>query len=106
MTTAKRRPRSRFAKGPPRPQYLQGADIDKVVMMLMALAADVSALRDRIDTHEALGDAGKQLSTDAVESFALPPERQAQREQQREAMLRRILRVVTEELESAQQEVR
>ena len=100
MTANKRLPRPRIAKGPPRPHYLQPADLDKVVMMLMALAADVSALRDRLDTHEALGDAGKALSTAAVEDYQLTPERQARREREREAMLRRILRVVTEELEA------
>lgn len=95
-----RLPRRRVAKGPPRPQYLDSPDTDKVVIMMMALAAEVSALRDRLDTHEALAEADLVATRDAVERFELDGARQAERETQRGAMLRRVLRVLTEEIDA------
>ncbi len=97
--TPARAPRKRVAKGPPRPQYLESPDVDKVVIMLLALAAEVSALRDRVDTHEALADEGSAPTRAAVEGHALPVERQGEREIRRQAMLRRVLRVLTEEVD-------
>jgi hypothetical protein len=99
----KRSPRKRVAKGPPRPQYLDSPDVDKVVIMLMALAAEVSVLRDRLDTHEGLAESGTAATAMAVEQFALTEQRQAARELQRQAMLRRLLRVLTEEVDELRQ---
>ena len=65
--------------------------------MLMTLATDVSALRDRLDTHEALAEQGKVATTDVVEAFVLDAERHRAREARRDAMLDRLLRVVVEE---------
>ncbi len=94
-----RAPRRRVAKGPPRPQYLESPDVDKVVIMLLALAAEVSALRDRVDTHEALAEGGNTPTGRAVEGYALPAERQSERETRRQAMLHRVLRVLAEEVD-------
>jgi hypothetical protein len=99
-SVAKRLPRKRVAIGPPRPQYLNSPDADKVVMMLLALAADVSALRDRLDTHEALAEKGVQPTPKKVEAFKLDDRRRSQRESQRQAMIRRVLRVLTEEVDA------
>jgi hypothetical protein len=99
-STGPRAPRKRVAKGPPRPQYLESPDTDKVVIMLVALAAEVSALRDRIDTHEALGDARRAVDSTTVEAFVLDEPRQALRESRRHAMLKRVLRVLTEEVDA------
>ena len=92
--------RKRVAKGPPRPQYLDSPDVDKVVMMMMALAAEVAVLRDRLDTHEALAEAGQASTGAAVERFVLTEQRQAKREAERHAMLKRLLRVLTEEVDA------
>lgn len=96
-----RQPRRRFARGQSRPAYLQPGDIDRVMIMLVALMSEVSALRDRIDTHEAVADLGGAVTTAAIEAYELTPDRSAMREANREAMLRRVLRVVTEERDSA-----
>ncbi len=96
---ALRKPRRRVAAGPARPRYLQGADLDRVMMMLMALMSEVSAIRDRIDTHEALADQGIAARFDAVEAFALTESRAAQRGERRDAMMKRIFRVLLEEVE-------
>ena len=92
-----RRPRPRKARGQERPQYLDSPDLDRVVIMLTSLMSEVSALRDRLDTHEALGGSGQVISTEAVEAFKLDPERHALREALRDGMLTRVLRVLFEE---------
>lgn len=65
--------------------------------MFVALMAEVSALRDRLDTHELLAEAGMVATGEAIEAAVLSPERLARREEGRHAMLKRVLRVVTEE---------
>jgi hypothetical protein len=101
-----RRPRRRWARGVDRPHYLQPGDLDSMMVMFVALMAEVSTLRDRLDTHEALADRGAAPATDAVESFSLDAERQAAREAARSAMLRRVLRAITEEREAALEHVK
>lgn len=96
-----RKPRRRFARGQARPTYLNPADVDQLMIMLVALMSEVSALRDRLDTHEAVADLGGKATTAAIEAYELTPERAAQREANRLAMLRRVLRVVTEERDAA-----
>ncbi len=96
-----RKPRRRFARGQARPSYLRPDDIDRVTIMLVALMSEVAALRDRLDTHEAVAELGGTATTAAIEAYELTPERVAQREAVREAMLKRVLRVVTEERDAA-----
>ena len=98
---APRKPRRRFARGQARPSYLQPGDVDRVMIMLVALMSEVSALRDRLDTHEAVVEMGGVVTSAAVEAYELTPERQARREAMRETMLKRVLRVVTEECDEA-----
>jgi hypothetical protein len=71
------------------------------MVMMVALMSDVSALRDRLDTHEALAELGLPATTDAVEAYELTPGRQADREIRRQGMLKRVLRAITEEREAA-----
>ncbi len=92
-----RKPRRRFARGQARPAYLHPTDVDRVMIMLVALMSEVSALRDRLDTHEAVAELGGTPTLDAVEAYELTPERHAVREANRQAMLKRVLRVITEE---------
>lgn len=99
--TLSRQPRRRFARGQSRPNYLQPADVDAVMMMLVNLMSEVSSLRDRIDTHEALAEAGAVATGEAVETYELTRERHAGREERRHAMLKRVLRVITEERDAA-----
>ena len=95
MTT---QPRKRIARGPARPRYLASRDLDRMMIMFVTLMGEVSALRDRLDTHEALADAGRTNRTDEVESFAISDERLTRREQRRLAMARRVFRVLADEL--------
>ena len=95
------KPRQRWAKGQARPRYLQPDDLDKMMIMFVALMSEVSALRDRLDTHEAVADLGGAATTAAIEAYELTPERHQQREANRHAMLTRVLRAITEERDEA-----
>jgi hypothetical protein len=96
-----RKPRRRVAVGPDRPQYLESRDLDKVMMMLVALMSEVSAMRDRLDTHEGLAEQGKSPTRAAVEGFALDAEIAQSRDQLRDQMMKRVFRVLLEETEGA-----
>ena len=98
---ASRKPRRRFARGQSRPAYLAPADVDQLMIMMVALMSEVSALRDRLDTHEAVAELGGHVTTAAIEAYELTPERTAAREENRHAMLKRVLRVITEERDAA-----
>ena len=97
-----RRPRRRWARGSSRPEYLQPGDVDQLMIMFIALMSEVSSLRDRIDTHESLALLGKMATPEAVENFRLSPKQREEREEGRQAMLKRVLRVMFEDLEAAQ----
>lgn len=97
-----RRPRMRAARGPKRPDYMGNPDLDRFMMMFTALLSDVSALRDRLDTHERLAVEGKVATPDAIEAFEPSPEDVARRSALRDAFLKRIFRVVFEDLERAE----
>ncbi len=96
-----RRPRRRWARGVERPQYLQPEDIDRLGIMMVALIGEVSALRDRLDTHEAVAELGSAVTRQAIEAYELTPARRALREAERQALLKRVLRVITEDREAA-----
>ena len=98
-----RLPRRRVAIGPARPQYMHDVETDRMMMIVTALAAEVAALRDRLDTHEALAAQGAVATHAAVEAHVPSTEHEAEREAARMAMLRRVYRVVTEELDGVRQ---
>ena len=109
MNTATSEPirsRRRVATGPARPQYLASAENDRMMMIVTALAGEVSALRDRLDTHEALAEQRLRPTAAAVEAHVPNPDQEARREAARLAMLRRVYRVVTEELDELRQGTR
>ncbi len=94
-------PRKRVAKGPRRPQYLENPELDKFMMMMTAMLAEISSLRDRLDTHEALAKRGAAIVPEAVEAYSPTAEERALRERRRDAMLNRVFRILLEELEEA-----
>lgn len=111
MTTATpsaspdRAPRMRVARGPKRPDYMGNPDHDRFMMMFTALMGEVSALRDRLDTHELLAAANTVATPEAIDNFALSPEDVARRSGMRDAMLHRVFRILMEELELAERGV-
>lgn len=100
-TSATIAPRKRVAKGPKRPQYLVNQELDKFMMMFTALMGEVSTIRERLDTHEALGGQGKAVTRETVEAFTLSLPEQEAREGARDAMMKRVFRILLEELEEA-----
>ena len=101
--TGNDKPRPRKAVGPERPRDLDAADIDKVMAALLALASEVAALRERIDSHERLAAQGLAATCDTVEGYLPDQACEAQREAWRDAYLRRLFRVITEDIEALQQ---
>ena len=95
-----RRPRPRVAKGPKRPQYFESRDLDRMMIMFVALMSEVSAIRDRLDTHEGLAELDRKLTRAEVEAYKLTEARAAERDQLRQGMLNRVFRALKEEQES------
>jgi hypothetical protein len=93
--------RRRFARGPKRPKYMNQPELDNFMMMFNALLTEFSAMKDRLDTHELLGNQGQAITTENVERFELSLSQQAARESGREAMLNRVFRILLEEREQA-----
>ena len=58
----------RVAKGP-RPYFFDDANVDKLLAMIMALAGEVSVLRERLDTHERLAKTQTWADTDNIEAY-------------------------------------
>ena len=106
QTASVRKPRRRWARGADRPTYLRPEDMDRMMVMMVALMSEVSTLRDRLDTHEAVAELGGAPTTAAIEAYELTAERQAAREANRHGMLKRVLRAITEEREAALDEAK
>jgi predicted nucleic acid-binding Zn-ribbon protein len=87
------------AKGK-RPIYLGDPQIDKLLAIVMALAGEVSVLRERLDTVERLAQAKAMFTINDIETYQ-PDEQVAQeREQWRSDYIARLLRVIEEEVDA------
>jgi hypothetical protein len=95
----KRLARKRIAKGPPRPRYFESRDQDRMMIMFVALMAEVMAIRDRLDTDETLLERTGKLSAESIEAFRPDDDKEEAREAARLAMMRRVFRVLREEFE-------
>jgi hypothetical protein len=87
--------RPRKAVGPDRPSYFNTNDIDRVMAILLALVSEVASIRDRLDTHERIAN-----TMDLVESYYPDDAAAAEREAWRNAYIRRLFRVITEDVEA------
>jgi hypothetical protein len=87
----------RKAKGR-RPIYSGDPQVDKLYAMVMALAGEVSVLRERIDTTERLLSMRGILTSADIEHYQFDEAALAERENWRTKFLERVLRVVTEEV--------
>ena len=93
-------PRPRKAVGPDRPSYFDSRDIDRVMAILLALVSEVAAMRERIDTHEQLGEQGQLPAAGAVERYRADTAVEESREVWRDAFIKRLFRVITEDVEA------
>ncbi len=87
--------RPRKATGPDRPAYFTHADLDRVMSILLALISEVSSIRDRLDTYERIAGNGA-----AVEAYLPDEPAAAERDAWRSAYIRRLFRVITEDVEA------
>jgi predicted nucleic acid-binding Zn-ribbon protein len=87
------------AKGK-RPIYLNDPQSDKLLAIVMALAGEVSVLRERLDTLERLVQAKGILSIEEIEAYQPDEQVVQEREQWRADYIARVLRVVQEEGDS------
>ena len=77
-----------------RPVYLDNPESDKLLAMVMALAGEVSVLRERLDTMERLAEAKGLVSVEEIEAYE-PDDRVVQeREQWRGAYIARLLQIL------------
>ena len=68
--------------------------------VVVALASEVSSLRERLDAHERIAGKGLLPSSELVESYRPDQEVESDRETWRDRYIRRLFRVMTEESEA------
>lgn len=87
------------AKGK-RPQYFDDPAIDRMLSIVMAIAGEVSVMRERLDTVERLLDAKGAISRTDIERYI--PDRQAgiERGMLHKEYVARILRGVQQDMEA------
>jgi hypothetical protein len=100
MTDEPKSKRPRKATGPQRLVYFDGADVDRVMAILLALTSEVASIRDRLDTHERIANAGLVATQAHVEAYRPDAAAAADREAWRDAYIRRLFRVITEDVEA------
>lgn len=88
----------RTAKGK-RPQYFSDPDVDRLLAIIVPLIAEVSVLRERLDTVERLAEQGGLFKQDDVETYVPDDKAQASRDDWREQYLERVFRITQSELE-------
>ena len=90
---------SRKAKGK-RPVYFDDPENDKLLAIVMALAGEVSVLRDRLDTVERIATSRGVLLPGEIDSYAPGEAVLDERDARRAEYLERLLRIVRHEGES------
>ncbi len=92
--------RPRKAVGPDRPAYFDADDVDRVMAILLALVSEVASIRERLDSHERIAATGALPAARAVEAYQPDAASEAEREVWRDGYLRRLFRVITEDVEA------
>ena len=87
----------KHAKGE-RPYFFDDPAVDKLLAMLLAMAGELSVLRDRQDTLERIIEEKGLISRLEVESYEPDKNVIAERDAQREEYLKQILRIVDVEI--------
>ena len=96
-------PLPRTARGK-RPRFHEQDATDRLITIVLALASEVSVLRDRVDTIELLGGEAGWLTPGQVDAFVPDDETRARREAGREAYLGRVLHIMKAEIESLERD--
>jgi hypothetical protein len=85
-----------------RPAFHDNTSVDKLISITLALASEVSVLRDRLATLQKLGEDAGWLKEGAVEAYVPGKAERVSREAQREEYLQRLFYVMKEELDDLQ----
>ena len=100
-----RTPRPRVPRGA-RPVYLRDADSERLLSMTLALAAEVSVLSEELDTLREVLRCSGAVDPAALAGFRPDEATATRRSARRQALLRRMLRIVLEDLDGPAGEVR
>jgi hypothetical protein len=92
--------RPRKAAGPERPSYFDHADLDKVMAILLALVSEVASIRERLDTHARIAASGPPPALEKVEAYRPDEQASCERDAWQAAYIRRLFRVITEDIEA------
>lgn len=84
------------AKGK-RPVYLQNSEQDQLLAIALALAGEVSVLRERLDTMERIAQTKGLFTTAEIEAYQPDQQVEEEREQWRAEYIARVLRVLQED---------
>ena len=74
--------------------------VDRVLSIVMALAGEVSVLRERLDAHERLAAQHKLFGPADVDGFVPNDAAEAERDAWRDGFLRRVYRAVEQDIEA------
>ncbi|MEO1246814.1 MAG: hypothetical protein AAFX56_14125 [Pseudomonadota bacterium] len=88
----------RVAKGK-RPQYFHDPATDKLMAIVVSLLGELSVTRDRLDALERLLESEGRLSRGRLDALAFDDAALAERDRQRQDYIRRVMRIVTMELQ-------
>ena len=81
-----------------RPYFFDDPNIDKLMAIIMALTAELSVIRERLDVHERLAAEKTWATAAEIEAFVISDEVRGERSEQRTKLLKRVLRVLSDEL--------
>ena len=88
----------RVAKGK-RPLYFHDPATDKLMAIVMSLVGELAVTRDRLDALERLLEDEGSLSREKLNAVSFDDAVTAERDQERHDYIRRVMRIVTMELE-------
>lgn len=100
MSDEVERARPRKATGPDRPRYFDTTDTDRVMAIMLALISEVASIRERLDTHERLATNGLFPAHASVEKYVPDEAADRDRDVWRDAYIKRLFRVITEDIEA------
>ena len=97
---AVRKPLQRTIRGG-RPFFFQDPATDKVLNMVVTLASEVWALRERLAALEAIGVRQGSLSATEVDDFEFSPEQDTRLAGERKEFINNLFRVLQEQVDDA-----
>lgn len=80
-----------------RPEFYETPGVDYLMHMVMTLAQELSATRDRLDTLERVAEQKKLLGVEDIESFTPDQDVLEQREARRQTFLSNMFSLMTQE---------